>query len=49
MLWLFVGLNGVYLLDFIAPVVQFYLVLSPYDCFISFLYIDLYFPGDDAW
>ena len=31
-----------------APVVQFYLLLSPYLCFISFLYLDLYVLGDDA-
>ena len=27
---------------------QFYLLLSPYHCFISFLYLDLYVLGDDA-
>ena len=48
MLWLFVGPTGVYLLDFFAPVVQFYLLLSPYLCFVSFLYLDLYVLGDDA-
>ena len=31
-----------------ALVVQFYLLLSPYLCFISFLYLDLYVLGDDA-
>ena len=31
-----------------ALVVQFYLLLSPYLCFISFLYLDLYILGDDA-
>ena len=31
-----------------APVVQFYLLLSPYLCFISFLYLDLFVLGDDA-
>ena len=31
-----------------APVVQFYLLLSPYLCFISFLYLDLYVLRDDA-
>ena len=30
------------------PFIQFYLLLSPYLCFISFLYCDLYVPGDDA-
>ena len=29
-----------------APVVQFYLLLSPYLCFISFLYRDLYVLDD---
>ena len=33
---------------FFAPVVPFYLLLSPYLCFISFLYLDLYVLGDDA-
>ena len=28
--------------------IQFYLLLSPYLCFISFLYLDLYVLGDDA-
>ena len=31
-----------------APVVQFYLLWSPYICIISFLYLDLYVLGDDA-
>ena len=48
MLWLFVGPTGVYLLDFFYSGIQFYLLLSPYLCFISFLYIDLYVQGDDA-
>ena len=48
MLWLFVGPTRVYLLDFFAPVVQFDLMLSPYLCFISFLYLDLYVLADDA-
>ena len=43
MLWLFVGPSGAYLLD-----VQFYLLLSPYLCFISLLYLDLYVLGDVA-
>ena len=29
--------------------IQFYLLLSPYLCFISFLYLDLYVLGDDAF
>ena len=51
MLWLFVGPTGVYLLDFFCSFcsgIQFYLLLSPYICFISFLYLDLYVLGDDA-
>ena len=39
--------TGVYLLDFFCSSVQFYLLLSPYLCFISFLYIDLYVLRDD--
>ena len=38
----------VYLLDFFCSSIQFYLLLSPYLCFISFLYLDLYVLGDDA-
>ena len=48
MLWLFVGPNGVYLLDLFCSGIQFYLMLIPYLCFISFLYLDLYGLGDDA-
>ena len=48
MLWLFVGPTGVYLLDFFCSGIQFNLLLSPYPCFISLLYIDLYVLGDDA-
>ena len=48
MLWLFVGHFGVYLLDFFCSGIQFYLPLSPYLCFISLLYLDLYVLGDDA-
>ena len=40
--------TGVYLLDFLCSGIQFYLQLSPYLCFISFLYLDLYVLGDDA-
>ena len=28
--------------------IQFYLLLSLYLCFVSFLYLDLYDVGDDA-
>ena len=38
----------VYLLHFICSGIQFYVLSSPYICFISFLYLDLYVPGDDA-
>ena len=48
MLWLFVGPTGVYLFDFFCYGTQFYLLLSPYLCLISFLYLDLYVLGDDA-
>ena len=43
---LFVGPTGVYLLDFFCSAIQFYLLLSTYLCFISFLYLDLYVLGD---
>ena len=39
----------VYLLNFFCSGIQFYVLLSPYLCFISFLYLDLYVLGDDAW
>ena len=39
---------GAYLLDFFCSGIQFYLLLSPYLCFISFLYLDLYVLGDYA-
>ena len=49
MLWLFVGpTSGLYLLDFLCSGIQFTLLLSPYLCFISLLYLDLYVLGDDA-
>ena len=48
MLWLFVGPFGFYLLDFFCSGIQFYLLLSPYLCFISLLYLDLYVLGDDV-
>ena len=48
MLWLFVGPIGVYPLDFFCSGNQFYLLLSPYLCFIFFFYLDLYVLGDDA-
>ena len=48
MLWLFVRPTGVYLLDFFCSHIQFYLLLSPYLCFISLLCLDSYVLGDDA-
>ena len=42
------ALTGVYLLDFLCSGIQFNLLLSPYPCFISLLYLDLYVLGDDA-
>ena len=41
MLWLFVGPTAVCQLDFLCSDIQFYLLLSPYLCFISLLYLDL--------
>ena len=40
--------NGVYLLDFFCSNIRFYVLVSPYICFISFLWLDLYVLGDDA-
>ena len=48
MLWLLSIPLGFTCWILFAPVVQFYLLLSPYLCFISFLYLDLYVLGDDA-
>ena len=48
MLWLFVGPIRVYLLDFFCSGIQFYLLLSPYLCFISLLYLNLNVLGDDT-
>ena len=48
MLWLFARPTGVILLDFFCSGIQFYILLSPYLCFISLLYLDLYVLGDDA-
>ena len=38
------GFTGV----FFCSGIQFYLLLRPYLCFISFLYLDLYVLGDNA-
>ena len=48
LIWLFVRPTGFFLLDFFCCGIQFYLLLSPYLCFISLLYLDLYVLGDDA-
>ena len=44
--WLFVGPTWVYLLDFFCSGIQFYVLLSPYLCLISFLYLYLYVLGE---
>ena len=36
------------MLDFFCFSIQLYVLLSPYLCFISFLYLDLYERGDDT-
>ena len=38
----------VYMLDFFCSGIQFYLLLSPYLCFVLLLILDLYVLGDDA-
>ena len=43
-----VGPTGVYLLDFFYSSIQLYILLNPYLCFISFLYLHLYLIGDDT-
>ena len=48
MLWPFVGPTGAHLLDFFCSGIHFYLLFSPYLCFISLLYFDLYVLGDNA-
>ena len=46
MIWLLSGPPGLPV-GFFALVIQFYLLLSPYLCFISFLYLDIYVLGDE--
>ena len=41
--------TGIILLDFFYSGIHFYLQLSPYFCFISCLYLDLYVLEDDTW
>ena len=48
MFWLLSGAPGVYLLDFFCLGIPFYLLLGPYFCIVSFLYLDSYVLGDDA-
>ena len=43
-----VGPTEVLLLDFLCAGIQLYKRLSPYLCFISFLYLDFYVQGDEA-
>ena len=40
--------TGVYLLDFFCSSILFYVLLSYYLCFISFVYLDCYVIGDDV-
>ena len=47
--WCFVWFTRVYLLDFFCSGIQYYVLLSPYICFIFFLYLDLYVLRDGAW
>ena len=44
-----VGPTGADLLDFFYSGIQLYILLSPYLCFISFLYFDLYIQGDGTF
>ena len=37
------------MVDFFCFFIQFYVLLSPFLCFISFLYLVLYVLGDNAW
>ena len=48
MVWLCQAHRG-YLLDFLCSGIQFYVLLSPYLCSISSLYLDLYVLGDNSW
>ena len=44
-----VGPTRVELFGFLCSSIQLYVLLSPYLCFISFLYLDLYVLGDNSW
>ena len=48
MLWVLSGTPGFTCWNLFALVFSFFLLLSPYLRFISFLYLDLYVLGDDA-
>ena len=41
------ALSPFYILIYMCSGIQFYVLLIPYLCFISFLYLDLYVLGDD--
>ena len=41
--------SWVYQFDFFCSGIQFYVLLSHYLCFISFLYLEFYVLRDDAW
>ena len=43
------GCLSVGFVGFFCSGIQFYSLLSPYLCFISFLYPDIYVLGDDAF
>ena len=44
-----VGPTRAYLLDsFYYSGIQFYILLSPFHCFIFFLFLDWYLTGDDT-
>ena len=43
-----VGPTVVWLLDFFCSSIQLYYTLSHCICLVSFLYLDLYLPGDDT-
>ena len=44
-----IGPARVKLFGFLCSSIQLYVQLSPYFCFFSFLYLDLYVLGDDSW
>ena len=43
-----VGPTGILLFDLFCSDIQLYALLSPYLCFISYLYLDLYVLRDDS-